>query len=66
MSHADQAMTASKSTPKGNSDLAGKQDQSERFTPLLSREHYTFSRMKIDRGGPRAYSAICFRGWSKR
>lgn len=35
----------------------------ERFTTLLSREHYTFSRMRMDRGGPRVHSAICFRGW---
>jgi hypothetical protein len=35
----------------------------ERFTPLLSREMYTFSRMRKDRGGPRTYTAICFPGW---
>ncbi len=65
MSHVDQAITASKPVPKGR-DRADQPDQSERFTPLLSRESFTFSRMKIDRGGPRAYTAICFRGWSMR
>ncbi len=66
MSHVNQALPASKPVPKGNMDRADQQDQSERFTPLLSRESFTFSRMKIDRGGPRAYTAICFRGWSMR
>ena len=36
---------------------------SERYTPLLSREDFTFMRMRVDRGGPRTYSAICLPGW---
>jgi hypothetical protein len=35
----------------------------ERYTPLLSCEQFTFSRMRINRGGPRSYSAICLPGW---
>jgi hypothetical protein len=65
MSHVDQAATASKAMPNG-AGCADQQDQAERFTPLLSRENYTYSRMKIDRGGPRSFSAICFPGWSRR
>jgi hypothetical protein len=37
----------------------------ERYTPLISREAFTFSLMRDDRPGPRMYSAICFPGWKK-
>jgi hypothetical protein len=62
MSCVDQAAAASKAAPNGQ-DRAGKQDRAERFTPLLTREAYTFSRMRIDRGGPRVNSAIRLPGW---
>jgi hypothetical protein len=65
MSHVDQAVTASKASPKGKKDRANKQDQAECFTPLLTREGHTFSQMRIDRGGPRTFSAICFPGWKR-
>jgi hypothetical protein len=37
----------------------------ERFTPLLTREQYTFSCMRSDRRGPRTFSAICAPGWKQ-
>jgi hypothetical protein len=36
---------------------------SERYTPLLTRDAFTISRMRADRGGPHTYTAICFPGW---
>jgi len=35
------------------------------YTTLRSREEHTFSQMRIDRGGPRSFSALCFRGWRR-
>jgi hypothetical protein len=52
-----------KLSTRGKQGAAEAQVQSERYTPLLSRESYTFSRMRTDRGGPQTYSAICFPGW---
>ena len=54
---------ASKRSSRGKNNHAETQVIGERFTPLLSRETYTFSRMRIDRGGPRSCTAICFPGW---
>jgi len=55
--------TARKRAPRKKKTTAVKQDAGERYTPLLTREGFTFSRMKLDGGGPRSYSAICFPGW---
>jgi hypothetical protein len=41
------------------------QAEGERYTPLMSRETYTYALMRDDRPGPRMYSAICFPGWKK-
>jgi hypothetical protein len=41
------------------------QAEGERYTPLMSRDSYTYALMRDDRPGPRMYSAICFRGWKK-
>jgi len=43
---------ASGGSPRGNKDGASAQATEERFTTLRSREEYTFSQMRIDRGGP--------------
>ena len=56
---------ASKRSSRGKNNQAEMQVVGERFTPLLSRETYTFSRMRIDRGGPRSCTAICFPGWTR-
>ena len=64
MSQVSQAEAAA-SGPRGNKDGAGAQATEERFTTLRSREEYTFSQMRIDRGGPRSFSALCFRGWRR-
>jgi hypothetical protein len=55
--------TASKRSARRKQADAEMQVQAERYTPLLSRERFTFSRMRIGRDGPRTYSAICFPGW---
>ena len=55
----------SKRSSRGKNNQAEMQVVGERFTPLLSRETYTFSRMRIDRGGPRSCTAICFPGWTR-
>ena len=66
MSQVSQAeAAASGGSPRGNKDGAGAQATEERFTTLRSREEYTFSQMRIDRGGPRSFSALCFRGWRR-
>lgn len=56
-----------KTTSKGSSRRkqvdAKRQVRAERFTPLRSRDQFTFSRMRIGRDGPRTYSAICLPGW---
>jgi hypothetical protein len=46
-------------------DKPATQDASERFTPLLTREHYTFSCMRTDQRGPRTFSALCIPGWKQ-
>jgi hypothetical protein len=64
MSQVSQAEAAA-SGPRENKDGAGAQATEERFTTIRSREEYTFSQMRIDRGGPRSFSALCFRGWRR-
>lgn len=54
--------TASKRSGRKKS-AAPLQVSEERFTPLLSRDAYTFSRMRLNRGGPSTCTAICFPGW---
>ena len=58
-----QGNTASKRSSRRNQIHAEMRVQAERYTPLRSREDFTFARMRTDRGGPRTYSAICFPGW---
>ena len=66
MSQVSQAeAAASGGSARGNKDGASSQATEERFTTLRSREEHTFSRMRIDRGGPRSFSALCFRGWRR-
>jgi hypothetical protein len=66
MSQVSQAeAAASGGSARGNKDGAGAQATEERFTTLRSREEHTFSQMRIDRGGPRSFSALCFRGWRR-
>jgi hypothetical protein len=65
MSQVNQSEPASGAMPRGDKDAAITQAPEERFTPLLSREAYTFQQMRIDRGGPRSFSALCFRGWKR-
>ncbi len=36
-----------------------------RFTPLLTRDEHTFSRMRTDERGPRMFSAICSPRWKQ-
>ena len=57
-----QAKAASKRSERKNS-ITQLRVLGERFTPLLTRREYTFSRMRHDRGGPRTCTAICFPGW---
>ena len=66
MSQVSQAeAAASGGSARGNKDGASSQATEERFTTLRSREEHTFSQMRIDRGGPRSFSALCFRGWRR-
>jgi hypothetical protein len=58
-----QGNIASKRSSRRNRIHAEMRVQTERYSTLLSRSDYTFSRMRIDRGGPRTRSAICFPGW---
>lgn len=55
--------TARKRTPRSKKTTAPIQVGGDRYTPLLTREGFTYSRMKLDGSGPRSYSAICFPGW---
>jgi len=55
--------SASKGSSRRKKSEVATQVAGERYTPLLTREAFTFSRMKIDRGGPHTYTAICFPGW---
>ena len=57
-----EAKTASK-RPERKKSVISLRVLGERFTPLLSRDDNTFSRMRHDRGGPRTCTAICFPGW---
>ena len=54
-----------KAARRGSQNGAGAQDAEERFTPLLTREKYTFSRMRIDARGDRAFSALCLPRWKQ-
>jgi hypothetical protein len=66
MSQVSQAeAAASGGSARRNHDEAGQQASEERFTTLRSRDEHTFSQMRIDRGGPRSFSALCFRGWRR-
>ena len=56
---------ASGGSARENQDAASSQATEERFTTLRSREEHTFSQMRIERGGPRSFSALCFRGWRR-
>jgi hypothetical protein len=56
------AKTASK-RPERKKGVISLRVLGARFTPLLSRREYTFSRMRHDSGGPRTCTAICFPGW---
>jgi hypothetical protein len=63
---ADQSDRGGRSAPlsaKGKAAVG--QAEGERYTPLMSRETYTYALMRDDRPGPRMYSAICFPGWKK-
>jgi hypothetical protein len=63
VSQADDA--ASGGSARGNKDGSSSQVTEERFTTLRSREEHTFLQMRIDLGGPRSFSALCFRGWKQ-
>jgi hypothetical protein len=65
MAQLNQVGMSSDAPPRKNTDGAGRQVPGERFTPLLTREGYTFSQMRIERGGPRAFSAIRLPGWKQ-
>jgi len=62
VSHVEAAATASK---RGGKDGAAMQDAEERFKPLLTREGYTFSQMRIDARGKRMFSALCLPRWKR-
>jgi hypothetical protein len=62
VSHVEAKPKASKPSAQNG---AGTQDAEERFTPLLTRERYTFSRMRIDARGDRAFSALCLPRWKQ-
>jgi hypothetical protein len=66
MSQVSQIEAASKASARGGKDGAVTQAPGERFTPLLTREGYTFSLMRTDEHGPRMFSAICLPGWKQR
>ena len=66
MSQVNQAeAAASGGSARGNQDGASSQATEERFTTLRSREEHTFQQMRIDRGAPRSFSALCFPGWKR-
>jgi hypothetical protein len=50
---------------RARNDARKKQAVGERLTPLLTRETYTFAQMRIERGGPRVFSAIRLPGWKQ-
>ena len=66
MSQVSQSEAAASAVPaSGTRTEPAQQATEERFTTLRSREEYTFSQMRIDRRGPRSFSALCFRGWRR-
>jgi hypothetical protein len=65
MAKSSRAKSASKGSSRGKKSVVDMHILGDRYTPLLTREEFTFSRMRIDRGGPRTHSAICFPGWEK-
>ena len=62
VSHVEAAANASN---QGGKDGAAMQDAEERFTPLLTRERYTFAQMRIDARGERMLSALCLPRWKR-
>jgi hypothetical protein len=56
--------TASARSSRRRKD-AGKHEEGERFTPLLTRDAHTFSRMRTDQGAPRMFSTLCSPRWKQ-
>ena len=65
MSQVSHVETAANAAPRDGKDEAAMQDAEERFTPLLTREGFTFSRMRIDGRGKRMFSALCLPRWKQ-
>jgi hypothetical protein len=63
VSHVD--AVASGRSSRGNKDAGRPEVDDERFTPLLTRDAHTFSRMRTDKGGPRVFSTLCSPGWKQ-
>jgi hypothetical protein len=63
VSHVEAAAPAR--SPRGGKNTSGPQVGGERFTPLLTRDAHTFSRMRTDKGGPRVFSTLCSPGWKQ-
>jgi hypothetical protein len=63
VSHVEPAAPAR--PPRERKDSGIPQDDAERFSPLLTREEYTFSRMRTDKRGPRMFSTLCSPGWKQ-
>jgi hypothetical protein len=54
---------APKGSARTNSSEVAAQILCDRYTPLLTREAFTFSRMRMNQGEPRSFTSICFPGW---
>jgi hypothetical protein len=57
--------TASARSSRRRKDAGKPEEESERFTPLLTRDAHTFSRMRTDKGGPRVFSTLCSPRWKQ-
>jgi len=56
---------ASNRSRRRRKDTGKPEAEGERFTPLLTRDEYTFSRMRRDKRGLRMFSAICSPRWKQ-
>jgi hypothetical protein len=67
--HMSQISQAGAATPSRKSrkskDASRPEEVGERFTPLLTREAHTFACMRMDKRGPRMFSAICAPRWKQ-
>lgn len=65
MSQVSQVEAGPGRPPRVSKNTDRKQEDGERFTPLLTREAHTFSSMRMDGRGLRMFSTICSPRWKQ-